>query len=127
MLPRIFCNIIDTVITKKRRHNRAKGTKNYCLHEDIVELASQIGTQVFFEDGVHAMDLTQVVPIDQTQPRKKRRLDMTFQTCILDKLKRSSNEDEEIIVPWLQILAAMIPCLEGDFLMMQGMMGSNCF
>ena len=132
ILPRIFSNLVDTVIKNKQRQNRSKGTKNYSVTEDMVALASQVGRQVFFEAN-KAMDLTQIVPIEQTQfgtapssrpPNKKRRVEMSFEVCFLEKLKRNSNEDEEVIVPWLQILAAMIPFLPHDVVVIQGMF--NC-
>ena len=69
VLGKIYSNLIDTLIINKRRQNRHKSSnKDYALPLDVIDLASQVGRQVFqtnVEDC--GVDLTQVVPIDVTQ------------------------------------------------------------
>lgn len=118
VLPRIYANLIDTLIANKKRQNRHKGTKNYSLDPEVVELAAQVGQQLFNNTSENTqVNLTQIVPMEVTQtqpPNKRRKLDMTLQVCILDKLKRKSGEEEEVITPWLQILSNLIPKLDEE-------------
>ena len=116
ILPKIYSNLIDATIANKKRRNRYKSSKNYALSNEEVDLAVQVGKQVFCGDNSPnlSVDLTQIVPIDTTQaddlrpPNKKRKLDISLQTCIFDHFKRSSDDHEEVIVPWLQIFAKLI-------------------
>ena len=49
-------------------------------------------------------------------PTKKRRLDITLQNCILINLKPNLDQPEEVVIPWLQILAALINNLDPEVL-----------
>ena len=49
-------------------------------------------------------------------PTKKRRLDITLQNCIMINLKPNLDQPEEVVIPWLQILAALINNLDPEVL-----------
>ena len=69
VLGKIYSNLIDTLIINKRRQNRHKSSnKDYALPSDVIDLASEVGRQVFVANvEASGVDLTQVVPIDVTQ------------------------------------------------------------
>ena len=69
VLRKIYSNLIDTLITNKRRQNRHKGSLvNYILPLEVIDLAAQVGGQIFAKkDQDCRVDLTQVVPMDVTQ------------------------------------------------------------
>ena len=69
VLGKIYSNLIDTLIMNKRRQNRHKGgLMNYILPLEVIDLAAQVGRQIFAKkDQDCRVDLTQVVPMDVTQ------------------------------------------------------------
>ena len=57
-----------------------------------------------------------IISFSERPPTKKRRLDITLQNCILDNLKPNLDQPEEVVIPWLQILAALINNLDPEVL-----------
>ena len=57
-----------------------------------------------------------IIVFSERPPTKKRRLDITLQNCILDNLKPNLDQPEEVVIPWLQILAALINNLDPEVL-----------
>ena len=43
-------------------------------------------------------------------------MEISLETCILEKLKPNPDQPEETVVPWLQILAALIDTLDKEAL-----------
>ena len=56
------------------------------------------------------------ISFSERPPTKKRRLDITLQNCILINLKPNLDQPEEVVIPWLQILAALINNLDPEVL-----------
>ena len=58
----------------------------------------------------------EILFFSERPPTKKRRLDITLQNCILINLKPNLDQPEEVVIPWLQILAALINNLDPEVL-----------
>lgn len=116
-LKRIFVNIIDSTIKNKRRTNHhrrnSRNQMNFLLSRDLVK----IGAEVIFQfadspDSPTIGDITQYVDLDQTQesPAKKRRVSgeelLGFDLVLKETMRLY--DLEEMIIPWLQLLAEMI-------------------
>ena len=87
--------MVETSIENKNRQNRLRGTKNYALEQNLLDLAVRIGQQIFsYENDFNEnenINITQIVPLEITQngaddkerPKKKRKVETTLRQSIL--------------------------------------------
>ena len=89
--------MVETSIENKNRQNRLRGTKNYALEQNLLDLAVRIGQQIFsYENDFNENEfITQIVPLEITQngaddnerPKKKRKVETTLRHSILGNYK----------------------------------------
>lgn len=108
-----------------------------------MDLAAEVGYQLFFSGGIEeivdgntkaqkGVEVTQLIHLDTTQQgdgirmatgvAKKRKVDVSFRSCLLDHLNiksksfsrisgqqlENSSNDDETIIPYLQIIIKML-------------------
>ena len=82
---------------------------NFLLNKNCIQFC------VLFKSPVFSLIKIQI-SFSERPPTKKRRLDITLQNCILNNLKPNLDQPEEVVIPWLQILAALINNLDPEVL-----------